>query len=943
MQENWHKIEEIFHNALELPPDKQKEYVRIASHSNPEIYREVISLLKSSQEMEAQGGFLKTTGGDLLKDFIKKEISAFESGRRIGPYQLSEEISSGGMGMVFLAKRADQQFEKNVAVKIIKAGLFNSHFHYRFLSERQILANLEHPNICRLLDGGITEEGLPFLVMEYIEGQPVTEYCDSRKLTIEQRLMLFRKICSAVQYAHQNLIIHRDLKPGNILVTDAGEPKLLDFGIAKLLKPGLSELPAVTRTGERLFTPEYASPEQTRGETVTTASDIYSLGVLLYVLLTGHWPYPYGSGSVYKTEKVIQEEEPRRPSKVVLLTESCTQCLSPEIISPEQVARQRRTRPDILQRQISGDLSNILLKALRKNPADRYISAERFSEDIRRHLQGHPVEARKPTFSYYSGKFIRRHWGGVLGAAIVILSLLTGITAALWQNKIARHQRDLAVRTANTMIFDLAEGLSKMSGPTESRLSLLQRAAHIYEEVNPVFSGADGLAVQQVEAERMMSQTYRLLGEAESGLLHAGRAVNYALRLTEIPASGSRERTLLTAALVEQGHAYTAAGDNKRALQVFSEAVKAGERDSVNSAGDGDFNEWRAEAFLGTGNSLFYLSRLDSAAMAYQQAFHLTRRLIEIDKKNIRFRELHAKAQERLADYFYYSGHVEESCIHYRQALEIRKKTGQLVPNNVQVLRALSISMQNCGWCAEQEHNIAEAKALYRESISIQQRLLNNDPFNVPYATALMGGYGTLANILNSESDWQEASEMYWLALSIGRDFQARGISSSSISLKMAQISHLAAGVFIRQFELKKAEKLLQSAGNILENLRALEPENTDYSRTLAYVRTSEGDMQFSRQKYLLCRKAYQEALELRRQTAGISRMSHDRQLEAYAHYKLAEVCRAENRPGIAADHLHTAVKLLNDLKENGELSENSEGARDFLPAIQQALTAISP
>ncbi|MGH9938558.1 MAG: serine/threonine protein kinase, partial [Blastocatellia bacterium] len=340
---------------------------------------------------------------DEAADFLEKPLSinastvalADESrqaiGRMIGPYRIVREIGRGGMSAVYLAERADDIYSKQVAVKLVWPGLMTDEIERRFRQERRILATLDHPNIARLFDGGVTEDGCQYVVMEYVEGEPITEWCDKRGLSITERLKLFRQICAAVQYAHDNLIVHRDLKPGNILiagdsVAGDGTVKLLDFGIAKLLDPallGIEDSPP-SRTGLQAMTPEYASPEQARGENITTASDVYSLGVVLYELLTGHRPYRIKSRAPHEAAQVISGEEPPPPSAIV-----------------------NAVRP-------KGDLDNIVMKALRKEPSHRYCSAGDFSEDIARHLNGQPVAARNGTLIYLTTRFVRRHKAGMV-------------------------------------------------------------------------------------------------------------------------------------------------------------------------------------------------------------------------------------------------------------------------------------------------------------------------------------------------------------------------------------------------------------------------------------------------------------------------------------------------------------------------------------------------
>lgn len=357
-------------------------------------------------------------------------------GRRIGPYKVVREIGRGGMGAVYLAERADGEFRQQVAVKVIRQTLAGNETRRHFKRERQILASLNHPNIARLLDGGMSEDGEPFLAMEYVEGVRIDLYADAQQLPTNARLNLFRQVCAAVQYAHQNLIIHRDLKPSNILVTTDGVPKLLDFGIAKLLDPEGDDAGAHTLTELGVMTPEYASPEQVRGESVTTASDVYSLGVVLYELLAGQRPYRVKSRKPDEIARAICEQEPSKPSEAI----SDFGLQIADSRKPSSNPKSAIRNPKLLR----GDLDNIVLMAMRKEPARRYSSVGQFSEDIRRHLEGLPVVARKDTFRYRAEKFVRRNKIGVVATVVLLLSLVGGIVTTAWQARRATAERDRA-------------------------------------------------------------------------------------------------------------------------------------------------------------------------------------------------------------------------------------------------------------------------------------------------------------------------------------------------------------------------------------------------------------------------------------------------------------------------------------------------------------------
>jgi serine/threonine protein kinase len=340
-------------------------------------------------------------------------------GRRLGPFEILREIGRGGMGTVYLARRADDLFQQQVAIKVVTPETSGAEVIRRFYQEREILASLQHPNIARIYDGGSTEEGWPYFVLEYVEGEPINCYCDEHKLNVTERLMLFEQVCAAVEYAHQRFVVHRDLKPSNVLVTKDGTAKLLDFGIAKLLKgPGTETTSLQTRTGLQLMTPEYASPEQVKGEPITTATDVYALGVVLYELLTGHRPYRLKSRLVHEILRVICDEEPTRPSTVIIERSGDT--------SPVEISRCRETTPAGLQRELSGELDAILLKSLQKDPKDRYRSAEQFREDINHHRNDLPIKARSPSTIHRYWQMARRHPSLALGAALLCLGWIDG-------------------------------------------------------------------------------------------------------------------------------------------------------------------------------------------------------------------------------------------------------------------------------------------------------------------------------------------------------------------------------------------------------------------------------------------------------------------------------------------------------------------------------------
>ena len=455
-QVHWSRVKHILGDALELPVSKRAAFLAEVCGSDEEMRQEVEALLAISADAD---------------DFIEKPALAQSDdwlsgliGSRIGPYRIVELLGEGGMGAVYRAVRDDgDDFQQQIAIKLVKRGMDTNAILRRFRAERRILARLDHPNICKLLDGGVTGDGLPYFVMEYLQGTPIQIYCSDRKLSVHERLALFAQVCAAVEYSHRNLVVHRDLKAKNILVTEDRVPKLLDFGIAKLLNDDSVTNPDPTVAADRLFTPDYASPEQIRAESITTAADIYSLGVLLYEILTDHRPFHLAGMSQAEMARVITEHDPPRPST----------------IAPREIAR-----------QLAGDIDTIILKAMHKLPERRYGSAQELAEDIRRHMEGRPVHARGDSIRYRTNRFFKRNRVPVLAASLALLGLFAGGVAAAWQRGVAiSKEQELRKRfgeireLANSFLGELDTELERLPGSTTAREMLARKVLHYLDQL----------------------------------------------------------------------------------------------------------------------------------------------------------------------------------------------------------------------------------------------------------------------------------------------------------------------------------------------------------------------------------------------------------------------------------------------------------------------------
>ena len=414
----WDDADRLFDEALEQPPAERERWLAERCAGNSALHRQVEALLRAD---ELAGRFLEVDGLRLAVPLMDEPDTESAAGGEIGPYRLVRELARGGMGVVYLAERADGQFEQRVALKLIKRGMDSDEIHRRFLAERQILARLSHPHIARLLDGGVSAAGQPYFAIEYIDGTSILEHCEARGLGVEDRLRLFLDVCDAVRYAHRSLVVHRDLKPSNILVTADGQVKLLDFGIAKLLGDGPDVGPGLTETGMRVMTPEYAAPEQVSGAPVTTATDVYALGAVLYELLSGQRAHRLDSRTPIEVARVVCEVDPAPPSGVAA---------------------------GALHQRLRGDLDTITLAALQKKPERRYPTVERLAEDVRRHLDGRPVSARPDTWRYRATKFVGRHRIGVAAAVAIAFSLVAGLSGTVWQARVAAERARLATEEA---------------------------------------------------------------------------------------------------------------------------------------------------------------------------------------------------------------------------------------------------------------------------------------------------------------------------------------------------------------------------------------------------------------------------------------------------------------------------------------------------------------
>jgi len=680
MSPEWiQKVESLFQAALERNAAGRAAYLATACAGDAALRQEVESLLAAYED---SSGFMETSAADVVRSRLPAPTAAPPPAGRIGPYRVVREIGRGGMGAVYLAER-DDAFHKQVAIKQIKKGMDSEAIIQRFRHERQILATLEHPNIARLLDGGTTAEGLPYFVMEYVEGLPLHEYCEQNHLSVPRRLELFGAVCAAVAYAHQGLVVHRDIKPSNILVCADGQPKLLDFGIAKLLHPGSSAQTAESLMAARPMTPEYASPEQVRGERVTTASDVYSLGVLLYELLTGRRPYSFQDHSRREIEEWVCEKEPPPPSAA----------------SPAA--------------RLGPDLDAIVRMAMRKEPARRYASVRDLAGDIGRYLEGQPVLARPDTLAYRTAKFVRRHQWGVGAAALLLVTLLAGITATLWQLREARAQRARAEQRlqdvrqlADAFIFKLHDQVQRSAESTPLRKEMVSIALPYLNKLaqdagdDPVLLRELATAYERLgDVQGQPNQAN--IGDLVGGLESYRKAVALRERLAAADPRDMGVRRDLAQTYMRIGDRMDMRDDIKdmlesyRRAQVLCEAVAGAEPDHAKA------HQHLGVSYRLVGEALARFGRAADSLESYRRAVAALERANQLDGLDPELQQERAAGYRSYAQALAVAGDRVRALEAGRKALEVTEQLAALPPDPwLSANAAMQLALTGGTWLA---------------------------------------------------------------------------------------------------------------------------------------------------------------------------------------------------------------------------------------------------
>jgi len=801
MTQKWERIQSLFLEALDLPPQGRASFLDRACAGDEEVRRQVESLI-------AHDGTGDQQLAEALEDTAQSLLESEDlSGTRLGVWRVLNEIGRGGMGTVYLAARDDDQFRKLAAIKVVTRGMDTEELVNRFRHERQILAHLDHPFIARLIDGGNTPQGRAFLVMEYVQGRPIDVYCRQDGLDVEARCGLFLKVCDAVSYAHRNLVIHRDLKPGNILVAADGSPKLLDFGVAKLLDPEVDPGHTTTVVGGRLITPEYASPEQVRGQLVGTASDIYALGAILYELLTEVKAQPLDSHSPPELEKVICQADVQPPSQRVGLDNHR------------------------LRKRLSGDLDNIVLMAMRKEPERRYSSVDLLARDISRHLEGQTVTARPPSATYRLGKFVHRHRVSLAFISLVVISLVGGTWAALLEAHRARIEQRRAearlsqiVELANRALFDVHGSIERLPGATDARRQLVKTTLDYLEKLSKDAGDDDRLRMALGAAYFRLGdlQGYPFtpnLGDTAGAIksFQSSSALLEPLRRAHPKDAEAQRRWLAT-----QDHLATLlnqTGDSSGAAKLLRDALPAAVAlaRSPNAGVDGE----RIQAD--------YYSLLAAAVREHNSTEALT---------------------------------------YARRYLEIYTRLAAGYPDRAEFVNEESDAYSLVGRLLQAQGDSPEALHDYLQCVALREALGRAHPNDVVYKRNLMIGYGhvgdTLGNpVLSSLGDSAGARDYYRKAVAIGEEIHEEDPSDATAKFDLAAGLVKLGMVDVPASDVAESLATLQRAIGMLEEIVANDPHSLPRVKILTLAREYEGHRLRSLGKYRQAIASYRRSVEL--------------------------------------------------------------------------------
>ena len=862
----WDQVNEILQAVLQIEPSKRSAFLENSDFS-PKVLKEVKSLLESEEGAE---DFFADFNIDNYADLFAPETGNTDllAGQEIGNYQVIREIGYGGMGAVYLAERADGKFEQRVALKMLKRELNTKNLRRRFQHERQILATLVHPNIARLLDAGTTDDGVPFLAMEYVEGLPIDVYSNKQNLNLKQRLDLFRKVCEAVAYAHRRLVVHRDLKPSNILVGEDGMPKLLDFGIAKLLTPEFEAQSEHTITQIGAMTPAYASPEQLNRENVSTATDVYSLGVILYELLSGHRPFESAEGNFQKILAAVCETEPPPPSEIASTISSgkkqnenaATKLKYVDdlgnLISESKadnetsIVQIRQTLPNVgyaNPQLLRGDLDNIVLKALKKQPERRYSTVEFFSEDIRRHLEGLPVTARPDTFSYRLEKFIKRNRIAVIAAGLILLAILGGIIATLRQSRIAQAERAKAERRfndvralANSFLFEFSPKIENLPGSTPARELLVKRALEYLDNLSKEVTG-------DLELQRELAAAYQKVGDVQGnpynpnigdtkGALESyEKSQNIRQQLLDRDPNNLTAQSDLADILKLIGDIQSNGGDYSKAGEAYDKSLALREKIAARNPRDFESRHNLAEILQACGLIPFYEGDNKKALEFYTRVKDIYDRLRLEQPDNQKISEQYAFIFILIGEAQGWDTDFEGASKSLQTGLDLLIPLGEKYPNDLSIRRSLMLAYSKRAENFQDLEEFDTSVEFYRKSLEITEKTLKADSqsFQAKLDVAMISK--KLAQALDAAGKGKESLEKLNFALKMFREMSLADPKNTEYPYNVANTRHSIGEAYMNLKDYESAIETFLKAKEEFQIVLETNPANTYAMRMSSY------------------------------------------------------------------------------------------------------------
>ncbi len=896
--EKWQQIKAIFNEAIELDSAECETFLK--NQTDAEIIAEVRELL----EAEKQNNFAQPVAN--LSQIWQEESGENYIGKEVGGYKILNEIGYGGMGIVFEAVRQKDDFSQTVALKLLKRGMDSDAMLRRFSHERQILASLEHPNIARLLDGGRSAEGTPFFAMEFVKGLSIDDFCNEQNLSISQRLRLFLQVCNAVSFAHSRLVVHRDLKPSNILVTADGTVKLLDFGIAKIISDD-ENLQTQTVTQLGMMTPKYASPEQISGQIVSTSSDIYSLGLILYELLTGVSAYDFPNNRPDEIAKIICESEPIRPSSVVSGEWSVVSKTDANVANPTNSKLKTQN-----SKLIRGDIDTIIIKSLQKLPARRYASVEQFANDIQRHLEGLPVIARPDTFSYRLEKFVKRNRGYVMTGTLLFVTLIGGIAATSWQAYRAEKQRKLAeerfnqVRElANNIVFKYYDEAEKLPNSTPIREMFVKDSLAFFDSLSQDANADDALKSELGKAFLRIAKVQGRpsspnLGQTAAAIENYRKGIEI-LEPIILKSSDTNLQAEFVAANADYAVVLRQNGRKDESDKFFQKAIAIGEEFRRQNPENEMIASRLAITYIFWGNSLPVGFNENENIWAYKKVISICEKLLEKNPDDLRINNYLVGASA----------------------------------SNAMTLLTLAKSARIDENFELEKKYLSEAKTLLERSIEIDKKLIKLYPNQVLPPAMLAAAELNYATVLTETEEYGKALEILQSSEKIYRKSLEFDNISVGQKLEVSTVEQRLGAIYSRTGKAKQADSLFESSFKYLDYLVEKDAENFDFVKVRGEAKFNYGDELLRRGETEKARQVFHKAFDEMFAIANKKDITYAKSLQALYFVKLGN-CENSNERALIEYQKAVEIWQTTEIQNIGGIVQ-----KDLLEVLKRKISKL--